>query len=249
MRWFDKVPRLAIAFWLASSLPVYAGSGAAVAIAAAGTVARTGTVFVIHLEQRKDGKPVEMYPSHVFEVGDVVRFRVTAKGFGGYLYVIEKGTSGTYTTLYPATGMRQAAAANTILQADQDAFVPAVEDGWFQVDGPAGFDLLYFVVSPKPIDIASGEGEKGNAAGAAPVPDSLRPRCNDAIFQARGECVDDSAGPAALPRDVPLPPQISAAAQNASRDIVFDEGSDDHAVKATAPLDKPAVYVFRLAHR
>ena len=39
--------------------------------------------------------------------------------------------------------------------------MPAVEDGWFLVDGPAGFDLLYFVVSPKPIDIASGEGDKG----------------------------------------------------------------------------------------
>ena len=70
----------------------------------------------------------------------------------------------------------------------------------------------------------------------------------DDIFKARGECIDDSAGPARLTRDVILPPQISLAARNVSRDIVFDSGEDDKAVKATAPSDIPVVYIFRLAH-
>jgi hypothetical protein len=204
--------------------------------------APAGTVFVIHLEQKKEDKTVAMFPTHVFDAGDVVRFRVTAKGFGGYLYVVDLGSSGTYSTLYPSGG----SGAAKLLRTDEDAFVPAVEDGWFQVDGPAGFDVLYFLVSPKPIDVAPGPGGK---APSAPVPDSLKPRCDDKIFQARGECVDDSAGPAALSRDVPLPPQFTNAAGNASRDIVFDQGDEDHAVTATAPLDKPAVYIFRLAHR
>jgi hypothetical protein len=106
---------------------------------------------------------------------------------------------------------------------------------------------LYFVVSPKPIDIAASSGEKPGQP--APLPDTLKPRCDDAIFRARGECVDSTAGPAALPRDVPLPPQITAAAKNATRDLVLEENDEDHSVKATAPLDKPAVYVFRLAHQ
>jgi hypothetical protein len=229
---------------LACLLPGQVGNRLATVTAAA-AAGPAGTTFVIRLEQKREDKAVAMYPTHVFEGGDVVRFRVTAKGFGGYLYVIDQGTSGSYSTLYPAQGT----AADPVLHTDQDAFVPAVEDGWFQVDGPAGFDVLYFVVSPKPIDMSAGAGHEEKPGTAAPVPDTLKPRCDDSIFQARGECVDDSAGPAALSRDVPLPPQIAAAAQNASRDIVFDEGEADHAVTVTAPLDKPAVYVFRLAHR
>jgi hypothetical protein len=212
--------------------------------AGSGTSARTGTVFVIHLEQRKGDKAVAMYPGHVFEPGDVVRFRVTARRMEGYLYVINQGTSGAYTTLFPAEGSH----ADMFLHADQDVFVPSVEDGWFEVGGPAGFEVLYFVVSPKPINIAGNAGEAGKPEASAPMPDSLKPRCDDAIFRARGECVDSSAGPAPLARDVPLPPQIALAAKNASRDIVFEANDEDHSVKATAPLDKPAVYVFRLAH-
>jgi len=209
-----------------------------------GTAVRTGTVFVIHLEQKKDDKAVAMFPGHVFQAGDVVRFRVTARGMEGYLYVIDQGTSGAYTTLFPA----EASHADTFLHVDQEVFVPSVEDGWFEVGGPAGFDVLYFVVSPKPIDIAPGSGESGKPVPEVPLPDSLKPRCDDAIFRARGECVDSTAGPAPLARDVPLPPQISTAAKNATRDLVLEEDNEDHSVKATAPLDKPAVYVFRLAH-
>jgi hypothetical protein len=210
-----------------------------------GTPVRAGTVFVIHLEEKKDDKAVAMYPGHVFQPGDVVRFRVSARGMEGYLYVIDQGSSGAFTTLFPAQGTR----ADTFLHVDQDVFVPSVEDGWFEVGGPAGFDVVYFVVSPKPIDIAPSSGESGTPEAAAPLPDSMRPRCDDAIFRARGECVDSTAGPAPLARDVPLPPQITAAAKDAARDLVLEENDEDHSVKATAPLDKPAVYVFRLAHQ
>lgn len=243
MRWIGNLLWAAAMALYAGAAPSQSGSGGA-APGGSGTAVRAGTVFVIHLEQKKDDKPVAMYPGHVFQSGDVVRFRVTARGMEGYLYVIDQGTSGAYTTLYPAQGTH----ADTFLHVDQDVFVPSVEDGWFEVGGPAGFDVLYFVVSPKPIDIAPGSGESAPGA-AAPLPESMKPRCDDAIFRARGECVDSTAGPAPLPRDVPLPPQITAAAKNAARDLVLEENDEDHSVKATAPLDKPAVYVFRLAHQ
>jgi hypothetical protein len=219
------------------------GGAAGGARGGSGAAVPTGTVFVIHLEQKKDDKAVAMYPGHVFEPGDVMRFRVTARGMEGYLYVIDQGTSGAYTPLFPAEGSH----ADTFLRGNQDVFVPSVQDGWFEVEGPAGFDLLYFVVSPKPINIAANAGESGKQ-GPAPLPKSLKPRCDDAIFRARGECVDSTAGPAPLARDFPLPLQIRAAAENAVRDIDLVESDEDHSVKATAPLDKPAVFVFRLAH-
>lgn len=242
MRWNGAV--LWVAAWASYACAAGQSGNGGTASGGPGTAPRAGTVFVIHLEQKEGDKAVAMYPGHVFRSGDVVRFRVTARGMEGYLYVIDQGTSGAYTALYPAQGTH----ADTFLHVDQDVFVPSVEDGWFEVGGPAGFDVLYFVVSPKPIDIAQGPGEAGTA-GQAPLPESMKPRCDDSIFKARGECVDSTAGPAPLARDVPLPPQITAAAKNASRDLVLEEDDEDHSVKATAPLDKPAVYVFRLAHQ
>ncbi len=187
-----------------------------------------------------------MRPEHVFDSGDVVRFRLTS-GFDGYLYVIDLGSSGGYTVLFPAAG----GSSDNVIHNGIDSLVPAVGDGWFQIDGPAGFDVIYFLVSPTPIDVAAAKGTKEHATPQpAPnaLPDSLKPRCNDAIFQARGECIDDSAGPAPLPRDVPLPPQISVVAPNVSRDIVFVADEDDNSIKATAPAATPVVYIFRLAH-
>ena len=242
MRWIGAV--LWVAAVAAASQGGY-GAPAGGSQSGSGGQARPGTVFVIHLEQKKGDKAEAMFPGHVFQAGDVVRFRVTARGMEGYLYVIDQGTSGAYTTLFPAQGSH----ADTFLHVDQDVFVPSVEDGWFEVDGPAGFDVLYFVVSPKPIEVPPASGESGAPAQGAPLPESMKPRCNDAIFRARGECVDSTAGPAPLARDVPLPPQITAAAKNAARDLVLEENDEDHSVTATAPLDKPAIYVFRLAHQ
>lgn len=242
MRWINAV------LWVVVSLSCAAAGQTGDGVAGggrSGTAVRTGTVFVIHLEQKRNDKAIAMYPGHVFQPGDVVRFRVTARGMEGYLYVIDQGTSGAYATLFPAQGSH----ADTFLHVDQEVFVPSVEDGWFEVGGPAGFDILYFVVSPKAIDIAPSSGEPGASGAAAPLPDSMKPRCDDAIFRARGECVDSTAGPAPLPRDLALPPQITAVTKDAARDLVLEEDEEDHSVKATTPLDKPAVYVFRLAHQ
>jgi hypothetical protein len=202
--------------------------------------------IMIRLEQKKGEQVLEMHPNHVFDPGDVVRFRLTS-GFDGYLYVIEQGSSGAYIPLFPAAGT----SSDNLVHKGVDSLVPSFEDGWFQIEGPAGFDVVYFLVSSKPIDVSAGKGTKGDAepsnAPGAP-PGSLRPRCNDAIFQARGECIDESAGPASLTRDMPLPPQISVVTRNASRDIIFVAGDDDKSVEATAPSATPVVYIFRLAH-
>jgi hypothetical protein len=201
---------------------------------------------MIHLEQKKGDQVLEMHPNHVFEHGDVVRFRLTS-GFDGYLYVIEQGSSGSFVPLFPAQGT----SIDNLVHKGVDSLVPSVEDGWFEVEGPPGFDVVYFLVSSKPIDVSAGKGAESDGKPSntpAKPPSSLRPRCNDSIFQARGECIDESAGPASLTRDVPLPPQISVATRNASRDIIFVASDDDTSVEATAPSANPAVYIFRLAH-
>jgi hypothetical protein len=198
--------------------------------------------LLIRLEQKKGDVVSSVRPEHVFDVGDVVRFRLTS-GSDGYLYVINQGSSGTYTALFPAEGTR----SDNRMQRGSDYLVPSTEDGWFAIDGPAGFDIIYFLLSPTPLNVSAKEEKSAPAPSA--LPNSLTPRCNDAIFQARGECIDNSAGPAPLPRGVPLPPQIRTMAPNASRDIVFTNGDDEKSVTASANATAPVVYTFRLAHR
>jgi hypothetical protein len=199
------------------------------------------TSILIRLEQKKGEKTSLVLPGHVFDVGDVVRFRLTS-GADGYLYVVNQGSSGTYSTLFPAGGGH----GDNRLRKSVDFLVPATEDGWFAIDGPPGFDIVYFLLSPTPLSIA--EGEAKSPASPMALPDNLKPRCNDAIFQARGECIDNTAGPAPLPRGVPLPPQISTAAPKVSRDIVFTSDNEDNTVKASSSATVPVVYTFRLAH-
>ena len=100
-------------------------------------------LFSIRLEQRK-GNTVQAVPQNtVFRNGDILRFRLSSR-IDVYLYVVDKGTTGSTAVLFPGTS----AATNTNhIEMNRSYLVPADGDGWFEVSGPAGFDTLYFLVS------------------------------------------------------------------------------------------------------
>ncbi len=187
--------------------------------------------------QRSDGKVEPMTAAHVFASGDTIRIRLTSH-YDGYLYVMNQGTSGRFATVFPAA----ATGSDNRIRMSKQYLVPAVEDGWFQVDGPAGFDVLYFLLSPAAIATPS------LSTFTAPGPvSSLRPRCNDEIFKARGECTDDSAGPAAVPPGQALPAPLAPLATGASRDITFTNKANG-TVGVAGESAAPMLYTFRLAH-
>lgn len=175
---------------------------------------------------------------HVFEPGDILRFRIKSD-YDGYLYVLDQGSSGRFSTVFPSA----TAGADNRVARGHSYLIPATDDGWFQVSGPAGFDVLYFLLSPGPITPPT------TASFTAPGPaSSLMPRCNDAIFRARGECTDVSAGPAPVPHDAPLPAPIAHIAGSASRDITVVKNQDSVTVGSTAGKAAPVILTFRLAH-
>ena len=192
----------------------------------------------ITLEQQVGGQAQPMAPKHVFDSGDVIRIRVTS-GYDGYLYVMDQGTSGHFATVFPSA----TAGSDNQVHRGQTYLIPSTADGWFQVSGPAGFDVLYFLLSPEPIAPPSA------ASFAAPGPvSSLKPRCNDAAFRARGDCIDLLAGPAAVPKDAPLPAPLAPLAGAASRDITVVRKKDGVTVAAEGDKTAPVIYTFRLAH-
>lgn len=192
----------------------------------------------IVLERREAGAWKTTDPGHVFANGDQVRFRFKSNT-AGYLYVVNEGTSGETATLFPSAE----AGTDNRIEAGREYTIPG-NQGAFKLTGPAGYDTVYWIVSPVKLGNDAPQYKPlppPPAPGAAPA--NLRPRCDDAIWKARGECVDSNAG--LKQNEVP---------GMRSRELLFlrkDQGSVVAAAPSASGAAKPGpfTYQFRLAHR
>jgi len=190
-----------------------------------------------------DWKPVNA--ATVFEQGQYVRFLVSAN-FGGYLYVMNRGTSGSYELLFP----RAETGSDNHIAASKEYRVPSVEGG-FRISGPAGQDVVYWVISPVELGPVYRPLPPPPAPGA--VPSSLKPRCDDTLFKARGECVDNSAGVKPVKSADTLPSNLKGVAAATPREVIFiqdrNSAQESVVISSPAPFTGPVVYELRLAHR
>ncbi|MBI3208237.1 MAG: DUF4384 domain-containing protein [Candidatus Solibacter usitatus] len=182
-------------------------------------------------------------PGTIFSNGDLVRFRFKAN-FAGNLYVMNQGTGGTYSQLFPRedTGL-----ANRV-QSGKEYVIPST-DGSFRIEGPAGHDIIYWVIHP-----GAASETRYTPLPSAPAPGStaastLTPRCDDAVFRARGACVDSNAGPQAVPDKAQLPDNIRNSAPAKDPELVFQKKDSRSLISSPVPLSGPVVYEFRLAHK
>jgi hypothetical protein len=198
--------------------------------------------------EKKNGEQVSTVdPTHIFSGGDTVRFRLRPS-VDGFLYVMDLNTSGKYEVLFP----RPETGNDNRIAKGRDYIMPATSNGWFEISGPAGRETIYFVLSP--IELTIGQMQNRATATNLPpqgiAPTSMQPRCDDAIFKARGDCVDVGAGPKAVGPNDALPREISqaTAGNGASRDLKFTSDSGGSTVTSESPLAGPVVYEFLLAH-
>ena len=194
----------------------------------------------ILLEKEDHGKAVVVEPGHVFESGDRLRFRFTPN-FSGTLFVMNRGTTGSYTMLFP----KDDTGTDDRMESGKAYVLPAPNKGWFRITGPPGHDVVYFVVTSK----------GGTTVKTMPVPhvtppsethdpNTLTPRCNDELFRARGDCIDLSAGPKAA--GTALPDNLTGLK---ARDLFFIRKDKASVVSSPEPLDSPVVYEFHVAHK
>jgi len=175
-------------------------------------------------------------PGLILASGDRVRFRFRTN-FDGYLYVTNRSSSGKYEQLFP----RADTGEDNRVRAGKEYQVPATST-LFRIDGPAGYETVYWMVSPTPL-----------ATGApAPHPEHtapLHPRCDDTILKARGDCVDSSAGPRLVPREEILPEALSQASGPQRPNLLVMRQENTSVIASTVPLTGPVIYEYRLAHR
>ncbi len=203
-------------------------------------LAQTQSMEIV-LERSETGAWKTIDPGLVLKQGDLVRFRFRAT-FDGYLYVINSGTSGGQSLLFPG----DATGRNNRVEAGREYFVPATGAS-FRVAGPAGHDVVYWLVSPVPLD---GNPAAALAGDHAPRPaKNLIPRCDQSIFRARGLCIDSTAGPRNVADPGALPEAISSTAPNLqSRELVIVQDRNKSRVSSSGKITGPIVYEFRLAH-
>lgn len=197
------------------------------------------------LEQQVGRTARVVNPQHVFRTGDLVRFRFRST-FDGYLYVTDQASSGKYLKLFPGT---KAGADNRIVRG-REYLIPATSGSWFRIDKPAGYETVFFTVTPSRV------GEKASPPPpppvlapppAQPLPADMLPRCDDGIFRARGECLDDKAGASAI-----SPNEDASGGDGPGkltpREIVVIRKTGSSVIAPATDGDAPIIYQFRIAH-
>ncbi len=191
--------------------------------------------------ERRKGKSVERVdPGFVFSAGDAIRFRFKVN-FNGYLYVMNYATSGRYVQLFPKT---ETGLDNRVVK-DREYVLPANDTGWFVLEAPAGFESVYWIVSPAKIS----DGVSSPSASIEPSPDRMTPRCDDSIFQARGECIDATAGARIIGDSTALPPSVGGKLTAQPRELNLMKNDRTTSVMARENGQAPLVYLFRVAHK
>ncbi|MCI0419369.1 MAG: DUF4384 domain-containing protein [Acidobacteria bacterium] len=200
----------------------------------------------LQIERRENGNWKGVDPGLVFLPDDRVRFKVKTN-FGGYLYVLNHGTSGEYTLLFPSADTGQ----QNRIEPKKDYAVPATE-GSFRITGPAGHEVVYWLLSPvalEPDDVTSEYVPLPPPPKEKKAPPKLIPRCDETIFRARGDCVDTSAGPQRVVDEETLPDNLAGVPALSSRELTFIREENSSLVSVPQASTKPVIFEFRLAHR
>ena len=180
-------------------------------------------------------------PATVFNPADHVRFRMSAN-FSGWLYVMNQGTSGSYGLLFP----RSDTGSDNRIEAGKDYVVPAAQ-GWFKISGPPGQDVVYWLVSP--VELTQEYRRLPPPPPKSEIPAGLKPRCDDTVFKARGECIDSSAGVKPVKPGEKLPDNLNGVAGATPRELLFMQEKGGTVLSSAEPLSGPVVYELRLSHR
>ena len=131
-----------------------------------------------------------MEPSTTFRSGDRVRFSFNAN-IDGFLYVVQQGSSGRWTVLFP--GPRINGGKNAI-QTGEEYQVPS--NDWFLFDATPGTEQVFVFLSREPMTQLPGFDRPVTKPETvlASVVDDLRSRIasRDLVFEKDAETVKDA---------------------------------------------------------
>jgi hypothetical protein len=223
-------------------------SAPASSTAAKPTAGRPGARVRVELD--RDGRARFVSTRTVFRAGDKVRFHF-AMNFPGYVVVINQGSSGTRSLLFPYKGV------SNHIGRTADYTVPQGE-GWFEFDDTPGTEQLTFIMSKREIEevtqITTGAHGSSPSPAAPSHPASEHPAPAPAPAPAT---------PVAAPTPTPAPAatpaqteeqEILAALNSRSltrgRDLkMVEQETDAYVLTSEEALAKPVGFKLTLTHQ
>lgn len=178
-------------------------------------------------------------PSLVLNSGDAIRFRFKSS-FDGFLYVTDYGTSGKYTLLFP----RQETGQQNAVETGKEYVIPAT-DTLFRVSGPAGYESVFWFISP----VALGSADMTTQRQGVHKPPVMTPRCDYQALQSRGLCLDAQAGPRQIDGSDKLPDNLEKMRSAVARELTIVRKDNQSVVSTPGNTPAPLLYEFRLAHK
>jgi hypothetical protein len=189
----------------------------------------------ISLEREVGNSWEQIHPGFILERGEAVRFRVRSNS-AGWLYVVNQGSSGKKADLFAGDEV----GTGRYIEANQEYTVPP-EKAKLRITGPAGYETVNWILSSAPLSNYSGFTER---PAAEETPARLLPRCDDTLLRARGECIDQSAGPRTAPTSGT---EASPAARPNPVRVMRER---DLSIISSEPVaTSPVTYQFRIAHK
>jgi hypothetical protein len=184
------------------------------------------------MERFEDKQWKALDPQTVLDNGDSLRFRLQAS-FSGYLYAYYRGSGGEAEWLYPSP----VSTSNNRIQSGATYVIPSSSTS-YAVSGKAGFDVVYWLISPKPL---SG-GDRMPPRDDERVPRTMIPRCREDVTD-KTACLDGRAGAVrAAQSPDPAPSGLRA------RELRLSATGETTHIEAIDGLGV-FVYEFRIAHR
>jgi hypothetical protein len=197
------------------------------------------------IEKQVDDKGVAMSPQHVYSNGDMIRIRFQTNS-DGFLYVVNRDTQNKLTVLFP----RDETGSDNRVHAGAEYLIPSTTDGWFRIQGQPGYDTTYFVLSSTELRAPTkAMVPEAPRSAPAPMPNTMKPRCDDTLFRARGECLDSDSGARTVPQTEKLPSGVAANGKLVSRDLTFVREPQSTVILSKPVKDTYEVYEFRIAHQ
>jgi serine/threonine protein kinase len=119
-------------------------SGSPAGATKSGAVPPTGLRYRL-ISQLPSGNEIEVDPDTAFQSGDRVRFTFESNS-DGYLYVVQEGSSGQWTVLFPHP---QINGGNNLVRRLESYAVPS--KAWFAFDANPGTERLFVLFSKEPM--------------------------------------------------------------------------------------------------
>lgn len=148
-----------------ASTPAQTGTNSGSTVVPVTLASLTRKPLGVRLSVSKNGQDTELPPDTTFHPGDRVRFNIQVSDTG-YLYIVNRGSSGTWTPLYPLPGQPEASNA---VAPGKTYYIPS-RDRNFIVSDPPGEEKLFIVLSrtpgldPQTLALEMSQRESGKAA-------------------------------------------------------------------------------------